>query len=460
MFKKVLIVAYTILLGCLCAKVMTTDAKKPEYLKYVQSVEETQTKTKEKNYYINVGITNDNKKYFKQVSFTCDKDYIVETSSDKKTISAKKKVTYKPSDFQSGERVLLYSPSKNGINCLSLNRSFGHPSYLGKIALYFQKDKIYIVNRLELESYLRFVIPSEISANSEGEALKAQAVCARSYAFSALAGKDKKELTNPDAMKKSCDVWDSTDSQVYNKQLSSKAVKQAVKKTKGEVLVDCDTKEIIRTWYYSTSWGFTADTSIWQSKSKNYSSKLSGNLKKKEVPVLSTLDLNTNNGFRKAYNDWKSFDCNFYDQNMPWFRWRIETNTTQLTKNLAMKQKVSRILCKKRGVGGGVTKLEIQFTDGSKKTVTGMGRIREVLGSKNWKIKKMDGSIRTNLSVFPSAFFYIEQNKNKIIFHGGGFGHGVGLSQAAMKQMAKDGKKYSEILHFFYNNVKIQDINE
>ena len=71
MFKKIVVCIYVALLGCLFAKVMTTDAEKPEYLKYVQSVKETKViKEKEKNYYINVGITDENKKYFKQVSFT------------------------------------------------------------------------------------------------------------------------------------------------------------------------------------------------------------------------------------------------------------------------------------------------------------------------------------------------------------------------------------------------------
>ena len=448
MFKKIVVCIYVVLISCLCAKGFKTDTKAPEYMKYVQTIEEK----KDKVYYINVGITDDNKKTFSKVSFTCDKDYIVKIGSKQKTIRAGKKVTYASSEFSEGKKVTLYSSSGKGMKCLSLNYSYGHPIYYGKIALYFQDDKIYVVNRLELETYLNYVIPSEISANSEKEALKAQAVCARSYAFSALTSKkDTKNI---------CDVWDSTDSQVYNKQETSKAVKKAVKETKGEVLVDADTKETIRTWYYSTSWGFTADTSIWQSKNKNYSSKLSGNVKKKEVPVLSTLDLQTNQGFKKVYNNWKSFDCDFYDSNLPWFRWEIQTTTKELSRNLQTKKEISKILCKERGVGGGVTKLEILFKDGSSKIIKGMGKIRKTLGSKNWKIKKMDGSIRTNLSVFPSAFFYIEQNKNKVVIYGGGFGHGVGLSQSAMKTMAKEGKKYSEILHFFYDNVKIKNVDE
>ena len=103
MLKKIIVCIYVMLIGCLCAKVFKTDTKSPEYMRYVQTVEEK----KDKAYYINVGITNDNQKTFSKVSFTCDKDYIIKTDSKQKKIRAGKKVTYASSDFNSGKKVTL-----------------------------------------------------------------------------------------------------------------------------------------------------------------------------------------------------------------------------------------------------------------------------------------------------------------------------------------------------------------
>ena len=45
-------------------------------------------------------------------------------------------------------------------------------------------------------------------------------------------------------------------------------------------------------------------------------------------------------------------------------------------------------------------------------------------------------------------------------FRGGGYGHGVGLSQNGANGMAKQGKSFAEILHFFYTDVELTDISE
>lgn len=469
MFKRVILCIYAILLGILCAKLLSKTPKQPEYLQNVETIQTTeeQVQTEEQiltepTYYLNIGITNDEEKYFSKVSFTCDSDYILQTNSNKKTIKAGKVTTYSTED--EGE-VIVYSPSGAGIELLSLERSFGHPVYSGKMAFYIQDKKIYVVNRTDLESYITLVVPSEISSSSEEEALKTQAVCARSYAWSSLKEKSTKELTDEDAISIDCDVWDSTDSQVYNKQQTSDAVEKAVEDTRGEIVVDADSNEVIRTWYYSTSWGFTADTSVWSGKSSNYTSHLSGVLTKEDsIPVFNEINIQSNSGFKQVYQKWQSYDCDFYDSETSWFRWQIKTNVQELTKVIQAKTKkeenisLKKISCKERGAGGGVTKLGITWSDNSILTVSGMGEIRNLLGSKDWKIEKSDGSVRTDLSIFPSAFFYIEQKKDDITFYGGGFGHGVGLSQSAAKTMAQNGKNYLEILQFFYENIEVKTI--
>ncbi|KIR02842.1 hypothetical protein P261_01657 [Lachnospiraceae bacterium TWA4] len=310
-------------------------------------------------------------------------------------------------------------------------------NYPGTMTLYFKKNSIQVINHVDLETYVSRVVPSEISANSPKEALKTQAICARSYAISAL--------------KSGNIIWDSTDSQVYNHKKTSEKVIDAVKETNGKILVDIKTKQPIKAWYYSTSWGYTADASIWSKKEPHCNSQFAGEVKNKEIPVVSM------NNFEYLYHHWKNKDYIVYDSEADWFRWKIHTTKRELSKVLG--KDIESIACVERGVGGGVTKLKLRLKNGKTSIINGMGKIRKALGSRRWKIEKNDGSIRTDLPIFPSAFFYIKTLGNKITFYGGGFGHGVGMSQSAVKSMANKGKKYTEILHFFYNNVEIISID-
>ena len=68
-------------------------------------------------------------------------------------------------------------------------------------------------------------------------------------------------------------------------------------------------------------------------------------------------------------------------------------------------------------------------------------------------------------SLLPSAFFVIEPShdkKNMIGYNiiGGGFGHGVGMSQTAANEMAKERKKYNEILQYFYEGTEMKEVAE
>lgn len=72
----------------------------------------------------------------------------------------------------------------------------------------------------------------------------------------------------------------------------------------------------------------------------------------------------------------------------------------------------------------------------------------------------MEGS-----ATLPSAFLSVEKRETKdgaICFHlyGGGFGHGVGMSQNGAQGMAKDGKDYQSILKFFYEGTELREVSE
>jgi stage II sporulation protein D len=57
--------------------------------------------------------------------------------------------------------------------------------------------------------------------------------------------------------------------------------------------------------------------------------------------------------------------------------------------------------------------------------------------------------------MLPSAFFIMDKTDKSITFHGGGYGHGVGMSQNGVKAMADSGKDYEEILKHYYTGVDI-----
>lgn len=76
-----------------------------------------------------------------------------------------------------------YSGTKDGICIQSLERQDGAPVYQGSMELIPDEQGILLVNELCLEEYLKGVVPSEMPSSYSLEALKAQAVCARTYAW-------------------------------------------------------------------------------------------------------------------------------------------------------------------------------------------------------------------------------------------------------------------------------------
>ena len=124
---------------------------------------------------------------------------------------------------------------------LSINRSCGNPSYSGRLQIMRSKDALFLINILPTETYLKGVVPSEMPASYHLEALKAQAVCARSYALSAV--------KNPKY--DFADLNDSTSCQVYMNQGTDTQIDLAVDATACEVL--SSRQKIVTAKYFSSS---------------------------------------------------------------------------------------------------------------------------------------------------------------------------------------------------------------
>ncbi|MCD8119367.1 MAG: SpoIID/LytB domain-containing protein [Lachnospiraceae bacterium] len=126
-------------------------------------------------------------------------------------------------------------------------------TYAGTMDITVTEDGFLLRNTLPLEEYLRFVVPAEMPASYPEEALKAQAICARTYALrTAVSG------TFADY---GADISDDTSCQVYNTQGTDERTDAAVLATAGEYLVF--EGEAAECYYFSTSCGVTTDASIW-----------------------------------------------------------------------------------------------------------------------------------------------------------------------------------------------------
>lgn len=345
----------------------------------------------------------------------------------------------------------------------SISRNGGAPEYRGTIEISNYEGKLVLINELPLEEYLYAVVPSEMPSSYGVEALKVQAVCARSYAVSHL-GDNK-------LSKYGAQVDDSTDYQVYNNTKETENSISAVKATYGEVLKCGD--EIANTYFFATSCGSTADSAIWGGNPLSY---IQGKLLTQDG---STLDLTNNDVFAEFIKE----EYETFDKGTAWYRWNLTMTDEQLNNavngNLGdMYQKypdkiltrladgtfesrqidtvgnVQNITVLSRLTGGIIEELLIEGDKAAVKVIK-QSTIRNLISPYNIPIQKCDGTSVDTFQALPSAFFTVEPVNGGVTFYGGGYGHGAGMSQTAVKNMIESGMNYQEILKFFYTGVEI-----
>ena len=335
------------------------------------------------------------------------------------------KITPDDPRFQSGTIIIEAKNPGDRITINSLTRGYGTPSYRGKLELFSTAEGIVIVNELPLEEYLYAVVPSEMPASYEPEALKCQAVCARSYAHCQMLAFGYPEY--------SAHVDDSVSYQVYGNSQEQETTIRAVQETAGQRLTHQN--QVVKTYYYSTSCGHSTSIEAWGSTISDANQYLRG------VSIC--------NEQGKAY-----------EENLPWYRWKavvpeqtmsnlIELNTG---KEIGTLQNIS---VTKQGVGGVALQIVATGTKGNI-TVDTENKIRSALGGSGYEITKNDGSVVKSTKLLPSAFFTIAKSGESYIIEGGGYGHGIGMSQNGANEMAKAGKTYEEILQFFYPGTEVK----
>ena len=344
-------------------------------------------------------------------------------------------------------RMIITPDEPEAITIRSIERSQGTPVYSGSLEIKGTPEGLILVNDLFLEDYLTKVVPSEMPPSYEKEALKAQAVCARTYAYRQIQGNTYSQY--------GAHVDDSTNFQVYNNTSANDKSTQAVKETYGKMLFYED--KPIEAFYFSTSCGRTADAGVWGTDSGKYPY-----LRAVEVKEGGkSLGKEDNDGFESYI---KREDVIAYDTSYPMFRWQTDLPADVASAQISGAGQIQDMTVTDRGPGGIAGELTVTGSDGTV-TIKGQSAIRSALGNPSLIITKKDGGTMTGSATLPSAFIAIEKRTGEdgsLSFHiyGGGFGHGVGMSQNGAQGMAKTGKGYKQILDFFYHGTELRECNE
>lgn len=321
-----------------------------------------------------------------------------------------------------------------------LERAQGSPEYGGSLFVYCREEGYLVVNELLLEEYLCGVVASEMPSDYPAEAQKAQAVCARTYALHCMEERRGEDFWRKAAepqgsdsgmeLEKSdiflSDLDDSVAFQVYNNQKASDASRAAVEDTAGQVL------PVEEALYYSTSCG-----------------------------TEHREDLGTDRAFRDFLLTEPEEDREY---GSPWLRWQVQVPKSGILAAVRSEygftgDQVEQIRAAVREKNGQVTELAVS---GGEETVTVSGEysIRRVLSTEQTVIFLRNGTEVKGMTLLPSAYFCIGEEKaeDTVLLYGGGYGHGRGMSQCGAATMALKGADYREILEYYYGNEGLEEI--
>ncbi|MCD8076522.1 MAG: SpoIID/LytB domain-containing protein [Lachnospiraceae bacterium] len=314
-----------------------------------------------------------------------------------------------------GEALRFVPGDSGAMTVTSLMRAEKSPEYKGELYIYRLEDGLALVNVLELEEYLYAVVSSEMPSYFPTEALKAQAVCARTYVILCIENQKNENSI--------ADLDDSVRFQVYNNREATEATRKAVDATRKMILTR---DEVL---YYSTS-------------------------------CLSEHreDLGEETAFRSFLSEIPDEGAEY---GSAWVRWETEIPVSRILERLAdtcelQAETLEEISVEFRSGNGQV--LLLRMTAGGETVeIEGEYAIRQFLFPTETGVKLMDGTTASGLLLLPSAFFWLELEGNgeaggddTVHIYGGGYGHGNGMSQYGAAQMAAEGASYLEILEYYY----------
>ena len=257
------------------------------------------------------------------------------------------------------------------------------------------------IDRVFFEEYVKGVLAGEMPTSFDLEALKAQAVAARSYVLKKMEQNKEQDYDVVDTVMNQVYLDDATLKEKWKDKYEEKnnKIKQAIVETKGEYMTY--NNEVIEAFFFSTSTGKTEN---------------SGEVFQTQLPYLKSVDSAWDEEVSPVFSQDNNLSLEEFYQKL-----NIEYNQN--------------------------FKIEITKT-------TSTGRIKE-LKINDHEFKANDIYQKLNLR---STFFDIKQKDNQVEITTKGYGHGVGMSQYGALAMAKKGYKYQDILKYYYQGVEIKKL--
>jgi SpoIID/LytB domain protein len=342
-------------------------------------------------------------------------------------------------------------------------------TFQGDLTLLPRNDKtIAVVNEIPLEDYLKSVIFSEMSCAAPMEFLKAHAIISRSWLLAALDRKKKtketskpsEKITDEEAIRwhdrEEHDLFDvCADDHCQRYQgitrIVSKQAEEAVNETRGTVITYQN--EICDARYSKACGGITENfDTAWDDKRVPYLESIS------DAPVFH-LPIKTEEEASAWILSAPDVYCQTNDEALlekilpdldretkAFFRWRVEYSRADLEEILREKSgldfgALKEIVPIARGPSGRISRLKI------------VGVERSMIVGKELEIRSWLS--RTHLY---SSAFVVTVEGGRFIFHGAGWGHGVGLCQIGAAVMATKGFSTEEILKHYFQGVGIQKL--
>ena len=259
-----------------------------------------------------------------------------------------------------------------------------------------------VINEIQLEDYLKGVLPSEMNATWSEEALKAQAVISRTYAI----------FKNIENQEFPFTLGSDVGTQVYGgKSVERSSANLAVEKTRGQILMYQG--KIFSTFFHSTCGGRTGRADYqWNVQ---------------------------------AHPSLKGVECQFCGAS-PYYFWKADFSEPEIRRHLSKKgvhvSKIHKISLDQPDDSGRPHFFVIQHDGGSVKMLANDFRI--ALGADRMRSTKVQ----------------INQQGETFSFKGQGWGHGVGLCQYGAKNLAELGYRYVDILRFYYPDSEVRNLNE
>jgi stage II sporulation protein D len=275
----------------------------------------------------------------------------------------------------------------------------GQP-YRGSLIIRRHNDGLMIINVLPIDEYLMSVVPGEIPANWDKEALRAQAVAARTFTYYHIKTSHSKFSAY--------DLDATVATQVYRGIIDEKPqTTEAVKDTSGQIMVYED--KPILSYFHSTCGGKTIDDRyVWE---------------KSHLPYL------------------QGITCGFCNDSTR-YSWESKLHLAE----------IHAAMLKKYPAMGAIRAISFKKKD---------DRVVEVLINNSRGTIRMNGNnfrLMFSPEKIRSLYFTSKKDSDGLVLKGHGWGHGVGLCQWGARGMAMRGYSYREILSHYYMGVKIASV--